>query len=179
MAYSAAQCNLSSLHNKWKRSLDCLPEHESSTAFKQLEVAVSTYVRKVAPSHNPQELVHVSAVTHGIKNIKRLIVLNPFFFAQMIDWDLEKKYGSLPCFHLIIRLDSVCAYIRETARLAWDLAVQNPPMVLNVKEVEFVPELHTRFHTADRNSDLIITYQWPTLIQERSGTVLFRGVVVT
>ncbi len=97
----------------------------------------------------------------------------------MVEWDLEKKYGSLPCYHLIMRLESVCDYIRESAKLSWDLIVQTPPMVLNFKEVEFVSELHTRFHTADRNSDMIITYQWPTLIQERSGTVLFRGVVVT
>ena len=97
----------------------------------------------------------------------------------MVEWDLEKKYGSLPCFHQIMRLESFKAYIHEAAKLTWDLVVQTPPMMLNCKEVEFVPELHKRFHTADRSSDLIISYQWPTLIQESSGTVLLRGVVIT
>lgn len=97
----------------------------------------------------------------------------------MIHWDLEKKYGSLPCFHIIMRLDAVLTYITETARLSWDLVVQNPPMILNCTEIEFVPELHRRFHTADQSSDLIVSYQWPTLIQDRTGSVLIKGIVVT
>ncbi len=97
----------------------------------------------------------------------------------MLEWDLEKKYSSLPCFSALVKLESLQTYIHEAAKLAWDLVVQTPPMILNYKEVEFVAELHTRFHTADRGSDLIVTYQWPTLIQESSGTVLYKGVVVT
>ena len=64
MAYSAAQCNLSSLHNKWKRSLECRPEDESSMAYKQLETAISTFIKKVAPSHEPHGIVNVSTVNN-------------------------------------------------------------------------------------------------------------------
>ncbi len=59
MAYTAAQCSLSSLHNQWKRSLECTPEDESTTAFRQLEIAVCTYIRKVAPSHETHRIVNV------------------------------------------------------------------------------------------------------------------------
>ena len=64
MAYLAAQCNLESLHNQWKRSLCCQPEEQTTVAFKQLEIAVSSYIRKTAPSNNPKDILSVSDNLH-------------------------------------------------------------------------------------------------------------------
>ena len=97
----------------------------------------------------------------------------------MIQWDLEKRYSSLPFFHLIIKSPPVLCYIEECAKLGWDLVIQNPPMVLNYHETDFSPELHTRFHSADSSSEVIICYQWPTLIHQTSGAVLIKGIVIT
>ena len=95
----------------------------------------------------------------------------------MVQWDLEKKYKSLPFFHTFIDIEAVNIYIEESAKLCWDLVVQSPPMVPNYKEMEFIPELHIRFHSSDKDSTAIVTYQWPILMQ--GGNVLLKGVVIT
>ena len=97
----------------------------------------------------------------------------------MVYWDLEKKYGTMPNFHLVIQLEPLKYYIRECAKIAWDMVVQKPPMTINFTELEYIPELHTRFHNADKMSLVIICYQWPILMEESTGTVLFKGVVIT
>lgn len=94
-------------------------------------------------------------------------------------WDLEKKYGTMPNFHLIIQLDVVKLYIKECAKISWDLVVQKPPMLLNFSESEYISELHTRFHNADKTSTVVICYLWPILTEQSSGTVLQKGVVIT
>lgn len=97
----------------------------------------------------------------------------------MTQWDLEKQYGDHPLFSPMTQLESVISYLEDCSRLAWDLVVQSPSMVINVSEREFVPELHTRFYTAKKNSPTILWYLWPTLMQSSSGGVLFKGVVIT
>ena len=63
MAYAAAECNLKSLHHNWKRTL-CIDDtnnyKQTNAALKQLESAVSIYIRKVSPSHNPQDIIKVN-----------------------------------------------------------------------------------------------------------------------
>lgn len=97
----------------------------------------------------------------------------------MVLWDLEKCYGTLPFYQSVIQCPEVLVYIEECSHLTWDLVVQNPPMVIKVNEKEFSPEIHTRFHSADKRSDDIMCYQWPTLIHESSGVVLIKGIVIT
>lgn len=97
----------------------------------------------------------------------------------MTRWDLEKQYGDHPLFSLMIQLDPVTTFLHECCHLAWDLVVQTPSMVINITEKEFIPELHTRFYTAKKNSSAIMWYLWPTLMQSSSGGVLFKGVVIT
>ena len=97
----------------------------------------------------------------------------------MVIWDLEKCYGSLSYYDLIIQCPEVLLYIESCCSLTWDLVVQNPPMVIKFNEKEFSPEIHTRFHSADKSNDTILCYQWPTLIHESSGLVLIKGIVIT
>ena len=73
----------------------------------------------------------------------------------------------------------VQSYIDECSLLSWELVIQSPPMVLKYNETEYSVELHTRFHSANGESDVIVGYQWPTLVHETSGVVLSRGIVVT
>ena len=78
-----------------------------------------------------------------------------------------------------MQMEPVVSYLHECAHLSWDMVVQTPPMVINYQEVEFIPELHTRFYSANRDSNQIIAYLWPTLVQLSSGSVLFKGTVIT
>ena len=72
-AYKAAQCQLSSLHQGWKRVLVEGPEdHHHLTAVRQLESAVSLYLKKNSSAHNPKDIIAVSDV--GVYVIDRLAV---------------------------------------------------------------------------------------------------------
>lgn len=97
----------------------------------------------------------------------------------MVYWDLERSYGSLSFYQSMIDSIHVQSYVDECALLSWELVIQNPPMVLKYSEMEFTTELHSRFHTANRQSEAILYYQWPTLVHETSGLVLLKGIVVT
>jgi hypothetical protein len=62
-AYSAAQCYLESLHNGWKRALNIkdssLTEPQGGNAIKQLQSAVSIYIRKSSSSFNHKDIMEV------------------------------------------------------------------------------------------------------------------------
>ncbi len=92
---------------------------------------------------------------------------------------LSESYSNSPAYAQIKQLEAFNSYMEECAKVSWDLCVQTPPMVLNQSETEFNFDLHTRFFNADKCSSEIVTYLWPILLQSSSGSVLFRGVVVT
>lgn len=97
----------------------------------------------------------------------------------MVYWDLEKSYSGLSFYQSTIDSIYVQTYIDECALLSWELVIQNPPMVLKDTEIDYSPDLHTRFHSANPLSDIILCYQWPTLVHEASGIVLLKGIVIT
>lgn len=101
------------------------------------------------------------------------------YSTQMTEWDLGNRYGNHPQFSLIMELAPVVTFLKECSQLAWDMMVQSPPMIINVNEREFIPELHTRFFEANKKSSLILYYLWPTLMQSSSGVILNKGMVVT
>lgn len=88
-------------------------------------------------------------------------------------------YAETPAYARIQQLEAFTSYISDCARVSWDLCVQTPPMMLNHTETEFNSDLHTRFYNANKDSNEIIMYLWPTLLQSSSGPILFRGVVLT
>ena len=92
---------------------------------------------------------------------------------------LAEKYSEIPVYVEIKQLEPFLSYISECAHVSWALRVQTPPMVINYSETEYSFDLHRRFYNANKNSDEIIVYHWPTLLQTSSGPILFRGVVLT
>lgn len=60
-SYKGAQCQLNSLHQGWKRVLVNKSEDGNHiTAVKQLESAVSLYLKKASPAHDPKDIIAVS-----------------------------------------------------------------------------------------------------------------------
>ena len=89
------------------------------------------------------------------------------------------KYSLCLSYSELKKLQPFCAYLEECVRVAWDLSVQTPPMVISCSESEFNCDLHTRFFNANKDSNDIILHLWPTLLQSSSRQILFRGVVMT
>ena len=59
-SYKAAQCQLNSLHQGWKRVLvNRTDDHHHITAVKQLESAVSLYLKKTSSAHSPTDIIAV------------------------------------------------------------------------------------------------------------------------
>ena len=92
---------------------------------------------------------------------------------------LLQKYSDHSPYAKVCELEPFLGYLKECARLAWDLCVQTPPMTINFSLTEFIPDMHWRFFDSDKSSDKILAYLWPTLLQDSSGVILFRGCVLT
>ena len=73
----------------------------------------------------------------------------------------------------------VLAFVKECVQLSWDMVIQSPSMVLNTSEEVYNVLHHQRWYMADRRSDTIIAYLWPTLVQAPTGLVLYKGIVIT
>lgn len=61
----------------------------------------------------------------------------------------------------------------------WGLANQTPPYYIEFQATKYDKQLHERFHTSNNESETIIEYIWPCLIDGRDRTCVARGVVVT
>ena len=75
--------------------------------------------------------------------------------------------------------DGLRLYVKECIHVAWALSVQNPPLLISYETKSFSPNMHTRFHTSDPDSDQIKAVLWPALIEGDDGHCVFKGVVVT
>ena len=92
---------------------------------------------------------------------------------------MAAKYSSSPIFDQAKDLEALHTYTKECSKVAWDLCVQTPPMVINYHEEQFNFDLHTRFYTSNKDLCDIFIYHWPTLLQSSPGQVLSKGVVQT
>ncbi|XP_071090684.1 uncharacterized protein [Haliotis cracherodii] len=70
-------------------------------------------------------------------------------------------------------------YIRECVRLSWGLSVLNPSYIIVYDSRSFSADSHTRFHTSNADRDDIQCFLWPSLIEQQTGGVLHKGVVIT
>ncbi|CAF1093318.1 unnamed protein product [Adineta steineri] len=70
-------------------------------------------------------------------------------------------------------------YITSACRTAWGLANQTPPYYIEFQTAKFDKQIHERFHTSDNESDTIIEYIWPCLIDGRDRACVAKGVVIT
>ena len=61
----------------------------------------------------------------------------------------------------------------------WGLVNQTPPYYIEFQPIKFDKQIHERFHTSDNDSDAIIEYVWPCLLDGRDRTCVAKGVVIT
>ena len=91
---------------------------------------------------------------------------------------LSDKYSADVAYSKMRQLEPFASYVTECARLAWDLVIQCPPMLVDYTEGEFSPDRHSHFYNSNKTSPEIVMHLWPVLIQA-SGPVLVRGIVIT
>ncbi len=70
-------------------------------------------------------------------------------------------------------------YINSACRTAWGLVNQTPPYYIEFQTINYDKQIHERFHTSDNESDTIIEYIWPCLIDGYDRTCVAKGVVLT
>ncbi|CAM4915752.1 unnamed protein product [Rotaria socialis] len=70
-------------------------------------------------------------------------------------------------------------YINSACRTAWGLANQTPPYYIEFQTTKYDKQIHERFHTSDNESETIIEYIWPCLIDGRDRACVAKGVVIT
>ncbi|CAF4910890.1 unnamed protein product [Rotaria sp. Silwood1] len=70
-------------------------------------------------------------------------------------------------------------YIYSACRTAWGLVNQTPPYYIEFQITKYDKQIHERFHTSDNESETIVEYIWPCLIDGRDRTCVAKGVVIT
>ena len=61
----------------------------------------------------------------------------------------------------------------------WGLVNQTPPYYIEFQPTKYDKQIHERFHTSDNESETIIEYVWPCLIDGRDRACVAKGVVLT
>ena len=61
----------------------------------------------------------------------------------------------------------------------WGLVNQTPPYYIEFQTSKYDKLIHERFHTSDNESESIMEYIWPCLIDGRDRTCVAKGVVIT
>ncbi len=62
---------------------------------------------------------------------------------------------------------------------SWGLVNQTPPYYIEFQTTKYDKQIHERFHASDNDSETIIEYVWPCLIDGRDRTCVAKGVVLT
>ena len=73
----------------------------------------------------------------------------------------------------------VLSYIKECVRLAWLLLLANPAYHISYHHTTFNQNMFNRFHTSNLDSDVIVSFIWPALVEETTGHCVSKGIVVT
>jgi hypothetical protein len=73
----------------------------------------------------------------------------------------------------------VCRQIGFDRICRWGLVNQNPAYLIEFQTTKYDKQIHERFHTSDNESDGIIEYVWPCLIDGYDRTCVAKGVVIT
>lgn len=98
---------------------------------------------------------------------------------QSIKQHLGQRYEGNKVYDAAAETEAFRTYIQECAKVSWDLCVQTPPMVIDCSIKEFNPDMHKHFFTSNKDSNEIVRYHWPTLLQSTAGPVLSPGTVQT
>lgn len=74
----------------------------------------------------------------------------------------------------------VVAYARESASLAWQMVIQQPPMCLCVEDTKFNDDHHKLWWSCDQSrASEIEFFVWPALYDYKNGNLLIKGCVYT
>ncbi len=77
------------------------------------------------------------------------------------------------------RTPQVPMYLCVVFFYRWGLVNQTPPYYIEFQTIKYDKQIHERFHTSDNESETIIEYIWPCLIDGRDRTCVAKGVVIT
>lgn len=125
---------------------------QTHPAIIELEEIISVYLRKTIDLHN---------LSKNYQEVCQRVWATLFDFPN-----LRHCYG-------------LQKYIEECVRMAWALTIQNPPLAIDYKTKNFLPDSHTRFHTSDPDSVEVKATLWPTLREGENGPCVYKGVVIT
>lgn len=64
-------------------------------------------------------------------------------------------------------------------RFSWGLVNQTPGYLIEFQTMKYDKQLHERFHTSNNQSEMIIEYIWPCLIDGADRICVAKGVVIT
>ncbi|XP_052077552.1 uncharacterized protein LOC127715530 [Mytilus californianus] len=74
----------------------------------------------------------------------------------------------------------VVAYAKESANLAWQMVIQQPPMCLSVQDTKFNDDYHKLWWSCDQSrASEIEFFVWPALYDYKNGNLLIKGCVFT
>lgn len=119
------------------------------------------------------------------QELKELWVIrgNKYFlfltYIQSVKQHLGQRYEGNKVYSAAAETEAFQTYIQECAKVSWDLCVQTPPMVIDCTIKEFNPDMHKHFFKSNKESNEIVMYHWPTLLQSTAGPVLSPGTVQT
>ncbi|CAF2987224.1 unnamed protein product [Rotaria sp. Silwood2] len=97
-----------------------------------------------------------------------------------IAYEVENQlWSTLYDYPTLKSCNELLKYINSACRTAWGLANQNPPYYIEFQTTKYDKQIHERFHTSDNESETIIEYIWPCLIDGRDRICVAKGVVIT
>ncbi|XP_076373021.1 uncharacterized protein LOC143257880 [Tachypleus tridentatus] len=156
LAFSSVQNTITAIKNKVRNTLHIpqvvMRDLNSEIAIKEVEASVDLYLKATVNTFN---------IDPNVEEVCSQI------WATLYDY---------PC---LKTCEGLLQYVRDTARLAWGLATQTPPFVIDYQTRTFNSNLHVRFHSSNQDSDQIKTYLWPSLLEGTNGPCVHRGVVIT
>lgn len=80
----------------------------------------------------------------------------------------------------LLQNKALCRYLHESARLTWQMVIQQPAMALSTSDVTYDEEKHKLWWSCDQNGSGQIDYfVWPSLYDCENGNLLVKGCVYT
>jgi len=99
---------------------------------------------------------------------------------EKIAFEVENQlWATLYDYPALKSCNELLKYINSACRTAWGLVNQTPPYYIEFQTIKYDKQIHERFHTSDNESETIIEYIWPCLIDGRDRTCVAKGVVIT
>ncbi|KAJ8297435.1 hypothetical protein KUTeg_023966 [Tegillarca granosa] len=78
----------------------------------------------------------------------------------------------------VLENKAVGRYLHESARITWQMAIQQPPMCLSIKDTRFDDDKHKLWWSCDQSRAARIDFFiWPALYDYENGNLLIKGCV--